>query len=259
MRLPIVALSLWILSPAAAEVIPVPSGDSTSPPTLTLYWERAGSKGLLILIPGGEGQINLKPNQVDVGHQFYRTLKQLSQGADPKESFDVVLFDSPDRLVNVRGYPTSRATVDHLSRIHSVVEFYRERTRKPVWLMGHSNGAISVTEYIRYEHKRGHDNPIAGMILSSPRNVMYFDSTPLNFPILFMSHRRDGCAAADPNAAVSNFRRAQGLNRARTSFVFIETGHPEEKQPCYSGYHMYNGATREVVGALRGFMTLFSL
>lgn len=258
MRLLIVALSLWILPLAAAEVIPVPSGDPTRPPALTLYWEGTGSRGVLILIPGGEGQLNLKPNQVDVGHQFYLTLKQLSQGADPKENFDVVLFDSPDRLVNARGYPTSRATDDHLSRIHGVVAFYREKTRKPIWLMGHSNGAISVTEYIRYERKRGQDNPVAGLILSSPRNLTYFDSTPLDFPILFMSHRRDSCAAADPNAALANFKRAQGLNKARTSFVFIESGRPEEKQPCYSGYHMYNGATQEVVAALRGFMTLFS-
>lgn len=258
MRRLIFVLSLWILSPAAAEVIPVPAEDAASSPTLTLYWEGPGSGALLILIPGGEGQLNLKPTQLDVGNQFYLTLKQLSQGSAAKEILDVVLFDSPERLVNARGYPTSRAAGDHLSRIHSVVRFYREKTKKPIWLMGHSNGTVSVTEYIRYERRLGQESPIAGLIVSAARDVTYFDSTPMNFPVLFMSHRRDGCPAADANAALSNFKKVQGLNKARTSFVFIETGSPEGAQPCYSGYHMYNNATQEVVTVLRNFIVPLS-
>jgi hypothetical protein len=242
---------------AVAEVIAVPTGDAARPPTLTMYWEGAGSKALFMLIPGGEGQLNLKPTQLDVGNQFYLTLKQLSVGTDPKEVFDVVLFDSPERLdSNPKSYPTSRSSADHLSRIHSVVEFYKEKTKKPVWLMGHSNGAVSVTEYIRFEHKRGQNNPIAGLIVSGARNVAYFDSTPLNFPVLFMRHRQDGCPATDPS--FSNFKKVQGLNKAQTSFVYIETGRSDNGPVCASGFHMYNNATQEVVATLRNFMVPFN-
>jgi pimeloyl-ACP methyl ester carboxylesterase len=259
MRLLIIALSFLVVSSAAAEVIPVPSRDPGNSPTLTMYWEGAGSKALLLLIPGGEGQLNLKPTQTDVRNQFYQTLKQLTQGADPTQIFDVVLFDSPERLdMNPKGYPISRATSDHLSRIHSVIEFYKAKTKKPIWLMGHSNGAVSVTEYLRYEQKLAQNIPVAGLIVSGARKVTYFDSAPLNFPILFMSHRRDGCPDSDSRASMSNFEKVQGLNKAQTSFVFIETGNPENMQPCSSGYHMYNNATQEVVTTLRNFMVPFN-
>ena len=243
---------------AAAEVIPVPAGDPTTSPTLTMYWEGAGSKALLILIPGGEGQIKLKPKQIDVQNQFYKTLKHLTYGSEPKEIFDVVLFDSPERLDNnPKGYPSSRATKDHLSRIFNVIKFYKEKTQKPVWLMGHSNGAVSITEYLRYENKLGQNSQIAGLIVSGARKVAYFDSAPLDLPILFMNHRKDGCSDADPNASMGNFKKVQGLNKDQTSFVFIETGDPEGK-PCESGYHMYNNATEEVIMTLRNFVVPFN-
>ena len=243
---------------AAAEAISVPMGDAKSSPTLTMYWEGAGSKALLILIPGGEGQLHLKPTQVNVGHQFYLTFKQLSQGSDPKEIFDVVLFDSPERLENSKSYPSSRATADHMARIYSVIRFYREKTHKPIWLMGHSNGAISITEYLRYEKKLGQDSQIAGLIVSGARKLAYFESAPFDLPVLFMSHRKDGCLNADPNASVNNFKKVQGLNKAQTKFVFIETGGPEGDRTCETGYHMYNGATQEVVTTLRNFIVPFN-
>src|SRR5476649_1762397 len=81
---------------AAAEVLLVPAKGPAAAPTLTMFWEGTGARALLILIPGGEGQLHLKPQQLDVGKQFYQTLKQLSLGPNPKEILDVVLFDSPE-------------------------------------------------------------------------------------------------------------------------------------------------------------------
>lgn len=185
---------------AAAEVLPIPSRGPPASPTLTMFWEGTGARAVLILIPGGEGQLNLKPQQPDVGNQFYQTLKQLSRGSNPKEILDVVLFDSLERLANARSYPTSRATTDHLSRIHDVIQFYRTKTGKPVWLMGHSNGAVSVAEYVRYARGLGEDRSIAGLIVSGARDVTRFESAPLDFPILFMSHRNDSCPASDFSA-----------------------------------------------------------
>src|SRR4051812_14620734 len=92
-------LAIWsACDGAVAEVVAVPTGDAARSPTLTMYWEGADSKAVFMLIPGGEGQLHLKPDQIDVGNQFYQTLKQLSVGTDPKEIFDVVLFDSPEYL-----------------------------------------------------------------------------------------------------------------------------------------------------------------
>lgn len=249
------ALVFWAAChQAAAEVIAVPGIDAKSPPTQTMYWEGRNSTALLVLIPGGDGQLHLKPTQVTVGNQFYLTFKQLTLGPNPNEIFDVVLFDSPVVLENSKSYPMSRATADHMSRIDSVIQFYKKKTQKPVWLMGHSNGAISVTEYLRYEKKRRQDSQLAGLIVSGARKLAYFDSTPLNLPILFMSHRLDGCPDGDPIGLLANSKKVQGLNKAKTSFVFIESGGSEGSRTCESGYHMYNGATDEVVRVLRNFI-----
>ncbi len=254
----VVALSFWIVcGHAAAQVIAVPLAGSADVPTLTLYWEGAGSKAQLIFIPGGEGQLHLRAGQTDVGHPFYRTLKELGESSNAKENLDVVLFDSPERLAISSGYPRSRATTDHLARIQSVIEFYRKKSGKPVWLMGHSNGAVSVTEYLRYAHKHGLDNSIAGLIVSAANRSTYFDSTPLNLPILFMSHRKEGCQGADPSGLFRTYKDVRALDKAPTSLAYIESGSAEPGPPCASGYHMYNGAGAEVVQVLRSFILPF--
>jgi hypothetical protein len=58
----------------------------------------------------------------------------------------------------------------------------------------------------------------------------------LDLPILFMSHRRDGCPNADPNISFDNFKKVRRLNNAATSFVFIETGGPENRNYCRSAH-----------------------
>ena len=252
------ALSLWTAGePATAQVMPIPLPGAPETPTLTLYWAGSGSKAQLIFIPGGEGQLHLRAGQTDIANPFYLMLKDLSRSPNPFGNLDVVLFDSPERLAISSGYPRSRATVDHLARIQSVIDFYRKRTGKPVWLMGHSNGAISVTEYLRYAQKRGLADSIAGMIVSAANSFTYFDSTPLDLPILFMSHRKDGCQGADPGALFRTYKKVKELDRAPTSFAYIDSGNAEQRPPCASGYHMYNGAGAEVVQVLRSFILPF--
>ena len=65
------------------------------------------------------------------------------------EVIHTVFFDSPYPMARTSAYPASRASADHQRRIESVVTFYEERFGKPVWLMGHSNGSISIAEFIR--------------------------------------------------------------------------------------------------------------
>ena len=240
---------------AAAQVIAVPAADPAGAPTQTFYWQGANARAVLLLIPGGEGHLNLNPAQTDVRPEFYQTLKQLSLGSVAEGIFDVVLFSSPTPLLyNARAYPSSRASNDHLTRIDKVIKFYKEKTLRPIWLMGHSNGAVSVTEYLRYVAKRGEPVQIAGLIVSSARDVTYFDATPLNLPILFLHHRKDGCRESPPATSFANFQKVEALNAAPTSFIYIETGSGEARSPCESGYHMYHEAGPDVAAALRSFM-----
>jgi pimeloyl-ACP methyl ester carboxylesterase len=244
--------------PAYSQVIDVPEAGSETP-TRTFYWPAQNPRALLLLIPGGDGHINLSPTQRDVRAEFYLILKELSLGSEADGVFDVVLFSNPDPIDKTsKGYPSGRGSPAHLSRIRDVIGFYREKTRKPVWLMGHSNGAVSVTEYLRYQAKRGELSQIAGLIVSSARSNTYFDTAPLSLPILFMHHRRDSCEMAQPGASLNNFKKVAAINAAHTSFIYVETGSPEAKPVCDSGFHMYHDAAAEVAATLRTFMMSYT-
>jgi pimeloyl-ACP methyl ester carboxylesterase len=244
-----VACAALFCRPAAAEVIAVAAADAALP-TMTLYWPATQPRALLVYIPGGDGHIGLRAGQTDMANPFYLMLKQLTDSPNSRQDLDVVLFDSPERLASIQ----ARAGRDHLSRIGAVLQFYRQKTGKPVWLMGHSNGALSVTEYVRYAIKLGQAHPVDGLIVSAPNKATFFDSTPLDFPVLFMLHSKDSCIGSDTSAAAASFRKVQGLDNARTAFTYIDSGSAEGKLPCASGYHMYNGAAPEVTGVLRDFI-----
>lgn len=242
-------------SSASAEVIPVGNGTGGDVPTQTLYWESSDARATLVLIPGGAGSLGLKPTQKETRNSFYQALKKLTDTTTGHPGINVVLFDSPGRLdSSPRGYPSSRATADHLSRISSVIRFYKQKTGKPVWLMGHSNGAVSITEFLRYDDPERAPSHLSGLIVSGARKVAYFDERPLDMPVLFLHHERDGCSNADPRASVKNFEQVKKTNTSVTEFRFVKSGEPENSSPCDSGYHMYYGADREMTEALRTFI-----
>jgi hypothetical protein len=242
---------------ACAQVIAVPNGDAVSAPTQTLFWESANAQATLIFIPGGEGQLGLKPTQKDTRNDFYQSLKKLTENQGAGAGTNVVLFDSPEALdSNPRGYPVSRATNDHLSRIGSILRFYKLRAGRPVWLMGHSNGAVSVTEFTRFKDFKNEPSLLSGVVVSGARTGSHFEGM-MNSPILFLHHEKDGCRNASPTASHKNFEKAKLSNTAATRFVFIHGGSDtKEKSPCDSGYHMYNGAEMEMVDAVRDFLLL---
>jgi hypothetical protein len=242
-------------APASAEVIPVGHGTGGDVPTQTWYWESSDAKATVVLIPGGAGYLGLKPTQNDPRNHFYQALKKLTDTTTGNPGMNVVLFDSPARLdSNPRGYPSSRATADHLSRISAVIRFYKQKTGTPVWLMGHSNGAVSITEVLRYNDPERAPSQISGLIVSGARKVAYFGGRPVGVPVLFLHHEKDGCPNADSRASVQNFEQVKKTNTSVTEFRFLKSGEAENSPPCESGYHMYYGADIEMTEALRNFI-----
>lgn len=256
----IFAVVMWAALPMAAhtEVISIDSADKglfvSAQPTLTLYWQGKESKAVLIFIPGGEGNIGLKEGQTDHRSQFHQMLKRLTNPSLTSGRFDVVLFDSPYELSPRQAYPAARGGSDHLTRIASVVRYYKEKTRLPVWLMGHSNGGISLTEFVKTLQEETRTNLIAGMIVSGVRSETYFNA-PLNMPILFMHHRQDGCLKSTPDASHSNYSKVKEFNKSLTEFASVTEGSAESRDACHSGYHMYFGASEEAARIIDAFIS----
>ena len=249
---------LWAISCVhAAEVVPVAPVRScflcSGEPSLTLYWAAPNAKAVLILIPGGEGYIGLKPGQTDHPYHQFQSLKRLSDPALTRGQVSVVLLDSPAPLSPNQMYPATRASSEHLIRIESVMRHYQTLTDKPLWLMGHSNGGISLMEFVRYVRKTESSPRIAGIVASGIRNESRFEA-PIDFPMLFLHHAQDGCRNTTAQAARQNYDQVRSFSRAETSYVDVIGGQAQAMDPCRSGFHMYYGAGEEAARAIDDFM-----
>jgi hypothetical protein len=252
--------SITLISKSFAQVYsvePIEKGlQYSSDVTQTFLWANKASKAILIFIPGGEGQVKLKPDRKDMGGFYGTTLKPLSDSGKTSGLFDVVVFDSPMALPVGSSYPSSRATADHLMRIESVVLFYKNKLNKPVWLMGHSNGAVSVTEFYKYLQDKKQENLISGIIYSSARNGASFKSNT-NLPVLFLAHEKDGCARSTPYNSKMVYEALKKTNSEKTEYVLLKGGEAEADEPCRSGYHMFYGASSEAYKAVDTFASSF--
>ena len=249
---------LWVVSCVhAAEVVPIvpvrPCFLCSNEPSLTLYWAAPNAKAVLILIPGGEGHIGLKPGQTDHPFHQFQSLKRLSDPALTRGQVSVVLLDSPAPLSPNQMYPSARGSSDHLIRIESVMRHYQTLTDKPIWLMGHSNGGISLMEFVRYARQLDKPTPIAGIVASGIRNESRFEA-PIAFPMLFLHHAQDDCRHTMPEAARRNHDAVRAFNKAETAYVEITGGQGQAMDPCRSGFHMYFGAGEEAAKAIDDFM-----
>jgi hypothetical protein len=229
---------------------------NSTEPTLTFLWKAKNAKAVLIIIPGGEGQIKLTLDQKNLGGFFGNTLRPLSDPNLTSGVFDLVAFDSPMTLPIGTNYPYSRTTADHLTRIESVVFYYKEKLHKPIWLMGHSNGAVSVTEFYKYLQKNKKENLVSGIIYSSGRNFASFNSDT-NLPVLFLAHEKDGCFSSTNANSQSVYNDLKKTNKIKTEYVYIKTGEAQSGDPCRSGYHMFYGASEEVYKAIDSFVSQF--
>ena len=227
---------------------------ASSEPTPTFLWPGTNAKVVLIVIPGGYGHFGLASEQADRGGFFHDALKPLSDPSLTSGNTDVVIFDSPYSLPDDRAYPTSRATSDHLSRIESVVRYYKKKLNKPVWLMGHSNGAVSVTEFWKNIHSGDKRDLISGLVVSSSRTGISFpDDT--NIPVLFIHHEKDSCPYDDLSSNMNVYKNLKEVNNNKVKYVLIKGGESEPRNNCTSGYHMYFGAGLEVAKAIDNFIT----
>ena len=248
---------LWMLAQASwAQVIAVEPTEKgllyTTAPTLTFLWPARQARAVLIFIPGGEGRLGLKEDRRNIGGFYGNTLRPLSDETRTSGSFHVVVFDSPHELSSAGAYPISRTTPDHLMRIDSVVRHYQEKFNLPIWLMGHSNGAVSLVEYYGKLVKADQASRLQGLVYSSARNRAFFPARTQT-PVLFLAHEKDGCE----NSTLANARKVHaellGGSAVQTDFVLVRGGEAEAAHPCRSGFHMYHGAEQEAFGAIDRF------
>jgi len=254
---PLAATCLICFADAHAEIIPIASTStgllSSSAPTLTFYWPGKDSKAVLLFIPGGPGQIGLKPDTTEPQGERPQMLKRLSDPEATSGRYDVVLIDSPYPLSPNDPYPAARGSTDHVKRIEAAALYYGHKTGLPVWVMGHSNGGISLTAFIKYLQAEGRMSIVSGMVALEIRSESRFDP-PIDMPVLFVHHQKSNCQYAAGSAVMKLYDKLKAFDKAPTEFVWITSGEAQA-DPCSSGFHTFHNAGPEVAKAIDDFLT----
>jgi pimeloyl-ACP methyl ester carboxylesterase len=260
---------LFISLSSLAEIISVnqiADGPSiSSAPSLTYIYRSSNPARTLVFVPGGDGSVGVKPDWGNSRYfreySFNLFLKRLSEADKTSGSTDVVIFDNPVKLNQGSSiYPYPRGWTDHLVRIHSVVDYYAKLSNKPVWLLGHSNGAASVTEYLKWLEKEKKPVDVKGVIFSSGADGSTFPATS-KIPVLFLAHEKEGCTKyISESYSRGLFEKLKASGNARTEYFMAAGGStdPLYPNPCSGGYHMYFGSEEQVSKAIDDFLLRYS-
>ena len=236
-----------------AEVIAVPAlraKEGLAQVTYTLLYAAKTPKATLLFIPGGPGSFGLGPQHKDLRNHSTLMLRELALSTDLRAEINVVIFDNPTKMdLGHRGVQP-RYGDDHLERIEDIVQFYKNKMGVPVWLMGHSNGTISATEYINRSGQNAQS--VAGLILSGSRAEITIDKK-INLPLLMMHHETDQCAGTPYATAQRNYAKLKDLDSAVSEFKTISGGEAAGN-PCSDGFHMYRGAYSEASRQIEAFI-----
>ena len=235
---------------AQADIILVPHQNLATP---TVYWEKPDSKGVLIFMPGGSGSFNLtkksnpRPSWV---------LQSLFQATSPNGRFDLVFMDSDLSLQGDFGDPwfrlAARRSSDHIDRVKTTIEFYTKKTQKPVYLFGHSNGAVSIAEFLN--QSPSNQKLVAGVIFSGSRNETDVKQS-LDLPVLVMHHQNDPNRWTRFPDVEKLFDRIKKSNKGSTEFSMVRGGQDEGGDPTHTGRHMYAGAVDEAATLIDNFLS----
>ncbi len=254
-----VVAAFFVPRSSVGQVVSIPfeppiAGSESTRPTLSFLWSALNAQATIVMIPGGEGHLGLNSDRRSIGGFYKEILGRLSDPGISEGKINVVIFDSPAPLSYRGEYPEARASLEHIQRIDSVVRHFWSVMGKPIWLFGHSNGAVSITEYHNWVVSRGEDQRIAGFIVSSGRYNAGFKRR-VDQPVLYLHHLADGCPRASPASAKENHAKTSQLSTSRLELLWVRGGSSEEgKSPCSSGRHMYSGAGDEVSPLIERFI-----
>ena len=146
-------------------------------------------------------------------------LSKLYDASQFSPGLDLVFLDSPYSLGWQGGNIAPRYTNDHLSRMLSVIQFYKDKTSKPLYLIGHSNGAVSLSAFLNQSPEN--QKLLAGVIFSGSRNETNLDG-PLSIPILLLHHEDDANFRWTSYwQAERLYKKIKAVNSATTEFSTV--------------------------------------
>lgn len=252
---PLVFLVLsFALSSAKADVhlIPFEFGAEHKAEIPTVYWEKPGSKAVLVFLPGGSGSFDYTKNpRFKNPTWIFSDLYNSNLGL-----VDPAYLDSYHPLELYAGTAWERLgprrTAKHLEQIKVTISYFAQKTKKPVFVIGHSNGAISLAEFLNQNPEN--QKMLAGVIFSGSRNETEVKQN-LSIPVLVLHHRTDSNRWTSPESAKDLFSSIKNRNSAATIQMWVEGGADVPGgNPTHTGKHMYFDATAEAAQLIEKFI-----
>jgi hypothetical protein len=216
-----------------------------------VFWEAApGATATVLLFPGGEGAFGpMRDGRPGSQNFLVRSLPLfLAQG------FNVAVIGRPSDSQDLQ--LSDRVSEWHVRDVRGVLDFVKQQSPLPVWLVGTSRGTLSVAAAGVHLH----DPAIAGLVLTSSIvgyrkwvNVQQQNLSAIGVPVLVVHHSQDACNACPPSEAASILT---GLTAAPVKkLVMVEGGGPVSGDGCGAlHHHGYIGVEKEVVQRMADWM-----
>jgi pimeloyl-ACP methyl ester carboxylesterase len=220
----------------------------------------------VLLVPGSNGVLGLSANgdvqELQQNFLIRSGYRFLAHG------LNVAMLDASPTFPHPNGVTNQRHTQQNADLLAKAVEVIQARwPGVPVWLVGTSNGTISVVNMAaRYANAQ---LPFKGIVLTS--TVSLPDSSPggehhdavnlnpglssIKVPTLVVWHKNDDCPVSPAVRASAILPALSNVAAANKAEVVIDKGGWVAMQTCSAlGYHGYNGAEDDVVAAIAKFI-----
>jgi len=214
---------------AAEELVTTAHFAGGDPVPYILDAESASPRYVVILFPGGSGQVNPRLQGGKLVYGFRGNFLVRSRPLIVDEEFATVTTNTTHDPEQVQ------ALLDDVKRRYPQAKIY---------LMGTSNGTAATMALADYLSGR-----IAGVIHTSSLEEIYrFDARKYKNRQLIVHHRNDGCRVTPFFAAETAGRRGGA------DFIAMEGG-ISVGDPCEArAYHGYNGIERETIDAIKAWI-----
>lgn len=200
-------------------------------------------KGVLIMLPGGTGKLDLDAEGTIKNNKNFLVRTQQDW---LKRDYAVLIPDSSNGR-NLRGH---RSTQRYGEVVNAFVTYAKSQTQAPVFLIGTSQGTIAaVNGATQFQNSE-----IAGIVLTESvtkagkrSTETVYDAKPaeVTVPVLIVANQDDACPVAPPSGAEP---LAQAFTTAKSTDVQMVSGGNSNKRSCSSlSPHGYSGIEDQVV------------
>ncbi len=173
-----------------------------------------------------------------------------------EQGFISVLVDAPSDQERESLSDKFKLSKAYTKDIKNVIEFVSKNSPKPIFLMGHSRGAISAAHVGAVLN----DDRIGGVILTGSDggrrrvSLATIRLKKITYPVLFVHHRDDGCFDIETVR-----KRSKRLKKSpKVNFIEVVGGNsPPDHDPCRGGKnpHTFLGKQKEVIKAVADWAT----